>query len=137
MDVSRNAVSSIASKAYPGKRANRRVPTGRKSGRRAKAFPMYIQSWISRRRVDDQLRISEGEKEERKDRKSYVLKIKELLRDMRGCEIFQTISGFAEGRSCGSDKTAYITHGNVGVGIWPKRSGKSQKKNVYGAWAKK
>ena len=46
----------------------------------------YIQSWISQGKIDEELLIGENETEDRKDRKSYVIKVKELLQVMRRFE---------------------------------------------------
>ena len=58
---------------------------------------LYIQSWISRRNIGEHLKMSKEETEGRKDRKSYMLEIKELLQDMGRCEIYPTISGYTMG----------------------------------------
>ena len=60
---------------------------------------------------------TEGE-EDRKGRKSYMLKIKELLRDMGRCEIYPMISGYTMGRCWEGDKEVYIIHGNSGRVLW-------------------
>ena len=87
-----------------------------------KAGLIYIQSWISHSNIEEQLRTKQ-EKDDRKGRKSYVMKIKELLQGLRRCGIFTMSRGFAVGRNWKKDKSIYIIRGNIGREIWAMRFG--------------
>ena len=86
-----------------------------------KAFLWYIQSWLARDEMAKVETTTEEEAEEVKDRKSYLVKIKELLIDLRRCEIQAMISGYNEIRTWSEDTQIFTIHGNPGCEIWFRR----------------
>ena len=48
-------------------------------------------------------------------------KIKEILRDLRKCELYPMISGYHETKNWFGDKTTFAIHGNPGCEIWFRR----------------
>ena len=86
-----------------------------------KAFLLYIQSWLSRGEVNKMSRTTKGESEEIKDRKSYMVKIKEMVFGLMKCELYPMISGYREVRTWHDDKMIFIIHGNPGCDIWFRR----------------
>ena len=83
-----------------------------------KTLPLYAQSWLARGSIANAAKTTEEESEEIKDRKSYLLKIKELLFDLRKCEVYPTLSGYQETKSWFGDKMTFAIHGNPGCDIW-------------------
>ena len=86
-----------------------------------KTFLLYIQSWIARERIANAAQTTDEECEELKGRKSYLLKIKEMLSDLRKCEIYPMLSGYQETKIWFDDKMTFAIHGNPGCEIWFRR----------------
>ena len=86
-----------------------------------KTFLLYIQSWLAREIATEIAQTAKGESEELKGQKSYLRKIKEMLLDIRKCEIYPTLSGFRETENWFGDKMTFATHGNPGCEIWFRR----------------
>lgn len=91
-------------------------------------FLLYIQSWISQSKIEEQLQMDQNETEDRKDRKSYMIKVEELLHDMGRCEISTMINGYTQGKSWGDVKETYVLRGNIGCEIWFRRFGDIKKR---------
>ena len=64
---------------------------------------------------------------ELKDRKSYMLKIKEMIRDLRKCESFRLLIGFRSTRIWCDDKATYAIRGNAGCETWLRMFGELSK----------
>ena len=86
-----------------------------------KAFLLYIQSWLARELIGEKARETAEDTEEVKDRKAYLTKVKEMIFDLRKCEIYPMISGYQEIKIWAEDKLLFIIHGNQGCEIWFRR----------------
>ena len=86
-----------------------------------KTFLIYIQEWLATAGVKRTAQTSNEETEEQKDRKSYLQKIKEMMYDLKSCEMYPMISGFQENRSWYDDKMVFAIRGNPGCEIWFRR----------------
>ena len=64
-----------------------------------KAFLLYTQSRMRRENIAKIANTTETETEETKHRESRLLKIKEMLFDLRKCEIYPMMSGYQEQRN--------------------------------------
>ena len=62
-------------------------------------------------------RTTKEESEELQDRKSYILKIKEMMFDLRKRELYPMISGYQETRSRSDDKMVFVIRGDPGCEI--------------------
>ena len=54
-------------------------------------------------------------------KKSYIQKTRELLLELRRCEIYDMISGYQETKGWYDGRTTYIIHGNPGCEDWFRR----------------
>ena len=85
---------------------------------RKKAIPTVHRIMISMGEVENMSRTTNEESEEIKGRESYLVKIKEMVFDLRKCELYPMLSGYQEIRTCHGDKMIFIIHGGPGCAIW-------------------
>ena len=82
-----------------------------------KTFSLYIQSWLARESIAKVAQTTDEDSAELKDRESYLLKIKEMLFDIRKCEIYPMVIGYRETIRWFGDKMTFVIHGNTGCEI--------------------
>ena len=94
-----------------------------KSGRRVRKedIPGIHPVMVSTGRGRKMARATKGESEDLKDRKSYLVKIKEMALGFRKCELYPMISGYQVIKSWSVRKLIFTIHGNPGCEIWFRR----------------
>ena len=103
-------------------RAEKNTQAGQRREEHAKKAPLaYIQAWLSRDEILETAKTTGEETEEVKGRKAYLLKIREMIFDLRRSEIYPLINGYQEVRTWQDGKLIFTICGNPGCGIWFRR----------------
>lgn len=79
-----------------------------------KTFLLYVQSWMIGDVVDTSILKGEKGSDRNLDKKSYLQKTRDLLLELRRCDIYNMIRGYQEGRGWRDGQTSYAIHGNPG-----------------------